>query len=178
MRGGAPARGLGRAVVLAGALAGALAGCAAYQPGSFSSGEAGLDEIFPGERVTVGCLDVAIQRRPDQEESAVLQYRFGNRCNRAIEVDLQRVVVVGRSGDGREVALAPYDPRRELRPARLGGRLVGGEAIAYPTTRPADQVCVDAASIVHAQPARWLCFAAGPALGQEDVLAHDLEDSP
>jgi hypothetical protein len=135
----------------------ALAGCTAYQPGSFHRGPA-PGVAFEGERATVGCLDVAISRRVDYDASAVLQYRFGNRCNRPVEVDLQRVAVVGRFGDGNEVALAPYDPRLELRPVRVSGRRTGREAIAYPTPRPATQVCVDAASLVHAEPARWMCF--------------------
>jgi hypothetical protein len=138
----------------------ALAGCA-YQPGSFRYG-AGPAAAFAGQRATIGCLDVEVARRPDRDAGAVLQYRFGNRCNRPVEVDLHGVAVVGRLGDGRELLLAPYDPRLELRPARLGGRSSGGEAIAYPTPQPAARVCVDAASIVHARPARWLCLGRAP----------------
>ena len=137
-------------------LTSALAGCA-YQPGSFSY--AGPKPAPDGERVTVGCLDLAISRRLDYDASAVIEYWFGNRCNRTIEVDLQRVAVVGRFGDGREVELSPYDPQGELRTRRLSGRLTGREAIAYRTPRgSAAQVCVDAASIVRADPARWVCF--------------------
>jgi hypothetical protein len=138
-------------------LACTIAGCG-YTPGSFSHGYGPLAP-FDGERVTLGCLDLALARRADLAGDAVLQYRFGNRCNRPIEVDLQRVAVVARFGDGREVALSPHDPSSELRAARLAGRHAGREAIAYPTREPTAQVCVDAASIVRAEPAHWLCFA-------------------
>jgi hypothetical protein len=136
----------------------ALAGCSAYQPSSFEHGFGGGAAVFEGERATVGCLDVAIARRPDHDGSAVLQYRFGNRCSRATEVDLQRVAVIGRFADGREESLTAYDPDGVLSPLLLGGRLAGREALAYPTAGVAVQVCVDAASIVHVQPARWMCF--------------------
>ncbi len=156
-------------------LTSALAGCAAYKPGA-------MRPEPRGQMVTVGCLDVAIARRLDHEANAVIYYRLANRCNRPIEVDLQRVAVIGRFGDGAEVALSPYDPDLELRPVQLDGRQTGREAIAYPTPRSAAQVCVDAASIVHAEPARWLCFASrfdvegGRVI--DDVVARDTEETP
>lgn len=151
-----------------------LAGCG-YRPGALIHGvgsQAGLAD----QRVTVDCLDVVVARRPDYDGSVVLQYRFGNRCNRPVQVDLQQVAVAARLDDGREVELSPYDPQLELRPVRLAGRDTGGEAIAYPTQRPTTQVCVDAASIAHARPARWLCFATGAAVDQNQ--ARDLEETP
>jgi hypothetical protein len=155
-------------------LASLLVGCTVYHPGSFTYGAA-----FAGQRATVGCLDVAVARRADHESSAVLQYQFGNRCNRDVEVALGRVAVIARFADGSEEALVPYDPRLEIRLARLSGRLTGQEAIAYPTPRKALQVCADLSTITpsavaHAarrpgapsdpiaptRPPRWLCFAA------------------
>jgi hypothetical protein len=133
-----------------------LAGCSkAYQPGSFAEGRAD----FSGEKVQVGCLDLAISRRPDMGDAAVLDYQFGNRCNHGALVDLARVRVVGRAIDGTERPLAPHDPRHELRPLELDARTIGLEAIAYPAQTPTAQVCVDVASIVHERPARWICFA-------------------
>lgn len=147
----------------------ALVGCA-YQPGSFRTGH-GPEAELAGQRATVGCLDVAVARRLDYLASAVLQYRFGNRCARAALVDLQSVAVIGRLADGREVALSPYDPELELRPVHLGGRLSGGEAIAYPVPAPLAQICVDAASIVRAQPARWMCFETRHDLDTDESIA-------
>jgi hypothetical protein len=139
----------------------ALAGCA-YQPGSFTHGFR-AEAALAAQRATVGCLDLAIARGPDLDASAVLRYWFGNRCNRPVRIDLQRVAVVGHLGDGREVALAPYDPQGELRSASLGGRRDGGEAIAYRAHGPVARVCVDAASIAHARPAWWMCFGTSEA---------------
>jgi hypothetical protein len=150
-------------------LASVLAGCA-YQPGSFTSGP-GPTAVFAGQRATIDCLDVAVARRPDHDGSAVLQYRFGNRCNRPVTVDLARVAVVARFADGAEEALAPYDPDQEIRPAQLAGRGSGGEALAYSTARRAAQVCADLSSIVPpaagaaAASGRWLCFGSAIDVG-------------
>lgn len=163
--------------------ASALAGCTAYQPSSFTR-PGGPASGFVGQRATIGCLDIAVERRADYDASAVLQYQLGNRCNRAVEVDLQQVPVVGRFADGEELALTPYDPDLEIRPVKLAGRLVGAEAIAYRTPRPASQVCVDAARIERpagerafaaAPPARWLCFAARVPI---DELELDTAETP
>jgi hypothetical protein len=135
------------------ALACALAGCA-YQPGSFR--HAAHD--FTGQRATVGCLDIAIERRADASIGPVLDFQFANRCDHAAMVDLGAVAVVGRAADGGEVALRPFDPRAELHPAALDGRSVGTEALAYPSARAVPQICADAAALVHASPPHWLCF--------------------
>jgi len=121
-------------------------GCGGYQPGSFAT--------FVGPRATVGCLDVAVHRRADlADHAAVLEYQFGNRCRAPAVVDLRdvRVVAAGR-------VLAPYDPRSELEPLTIDGRLSGVEAIAYPSGEPLAQVCVDVASLAQAAPERWLCL--------------------
>jgi len=135
-------------------VAAVLVGCA-YKPGSFAGGA----KQFSGQRTTVGCLDLAIARRPELASSAVLEYQFGNRCDRAEVVDLAYVHVVGRTADGAEHRLAPYDPNGELLALELGGRLAGAEAISYPHALPLEQICVDAASVAQQQPERWVCFA-------------------
>ena len=134
----------------------AIAGCT-YQPGSFVHAK----YWFPGQRTTVGCLDVAIERRADREGEAVLGYQFANRCDHAAIVDLAHVHVVGRTLDGAEHSLYAYDPLGQLRPLPLDGRLAGAEAIAYANDdrAPLGEVCVDAATISHADATRWLCFA-------------------
>ena len=95
----------------------------------------------------------------DLPGQSVLAYAFGNRCDHPAVVDLARVSVLGRTVDGREVTLAAFDPRHELRAVALDGRSSGREAIAYPSTVPLAEVCVDAAAIAHESPERWLCFA-------------------
>jgi hypothetical protein len=143
-------------VLVAAAPGALLLGCA-YHPGSYSGARP-----FAGEHVQAGCLDVAIERRADlvgDHAGAVLGYAFGNRCDHPATVDLARVPIVGRTLDGREMNLVAYDPHHELRPLAIDGRMSGGEAISYPSTVPFGEVCVDAASIAHEQPARWVCFA-------------------
>jgi hypothetical protein len=143
----------------------ALLGCA-YQPGSFRY----LPQNFPGQRVTVGCLDLAVERRADLSagpaHGPVLAYQFANRCERPAIIDLAAVTVVGRTPEGAEVGLRPFDPRAELQPVALDGRSVGAEALAYLPDAPADlplpQVCVDAATLAHQGRPHWLCFG-GPA---------------
>lgn len=145
-----------------------LAGCA-YKPGSFEF----AGKRFAGMRTVVGCLDVAIDRRQDlvtpvvadgrqdveSSAAAVLGYEFGNRCDKPELVDLALVDVVGRTADGNEHHLVPYDPGGEVRSLTIDGRFGGSEALAYQWNDQLVQVCVDAASIVHERPERWLCFA-------------------
>ena len=133
----------------------ALVGCA-YRPGSFSHHR----ETFIGQRTTVGCIDLAVERRPDLPGGGtVLGYAFGNRCDRPATIDLARVAVVARTFDGQELDLHAYDPGAEIRELRIDGRATGEEAIAYPARTRFAEVCVDAASIAHETPSRWLCFA-------------------
>lgn len=153
-------------VVIAG-LSGASPACG-YQPGSFTSSP----RSFQGQRVTEGCLDLAVHRRPDRvigpAVGPVLAFAFGNRCDRPAVVDLATVAVLGRTRDGGEVALRPYDPRAELAALWLDGRSTGGEAIAYPTARAISEICVDTASLARVRPARWVCLAskAAPVVGR------------
>jgi hypothetical protein len=139
-----------------------LAACS-YTPGSYAF----YGRSFPGQRVTIGCLDVSIDRRLDMEGRPVLDYQFGNRCDSSIVVDLARVPVVGRTTTGDEVVLAAWDPNGEIGAARLGARQAGGEALAYENLendgQTFAQVCVDAAALAAKREANWICFASRPA---------------
>lgn len=132
-----------------------LLGCA-YKPGSFSHVTGG----FHGQRTTVGCLDVAVERRADVQAGPVLAYAFANRCDLPTTIDLAAVPVIARSGAGDE-RVRPYDPRRELAPTPLDGRTEAAEALAYTgsdDTRDGE-LCVDVGALGHAPP-QWLCFGA------------------
>ena len=143
-------------------------GCASYAPDSFSYPA----RVFPGQRTTVGCIDLSVDRRTDMGDAAVLEYQFGNRCNDAAVVDLQHAHVIGRTLDGTEVQLWPYDPAFEVTVKTLPARKAGSEALAYPAKHQLVQVCVDAASIIeHASGTRWLCFAGKDPTG--DVVAEE-----
>lgn len=137
----------------------AVVGCA-YQPGSFSS----PSREFVGQRVTVGCLDLAVDRRADLSIGPVLAYEFANRCDHAAVVDLGAAAVIGRSAGGGELALQPYDPRGEVHAAELDGRDVGGEVLAYTADRAMVRLCVDAAGLAHTGAPRWLCVGDAPHL--------------
>jgi len=136
----------------------ALIGCA-YKPGSFTWGV----NAFPGQRATVGCLDVAVERRTDFPIGPVIGYQFANRCDHPTRVDLGSIAVVGRDAGGAEVALRAYDPHAELRAVTLDARNIGTESLAYPATHAMAQVCVDVASLERSRPAQWLCFGNAPA---------------
>ena len=108
----------------------------------------------------MGCIDVSVERRPDLiGGGTVLAYEFGNRCDRPATVDLSRVSVVGRTYEGDQTELRAFDPNAEIRPLTIDGRAAGKEAIAYPAHTSFAEVCIDAASLAHEAPARWLCFA-------------------
>jgi hypothetical protein len=137
-----------------------LAACS-YTPGSYAF----YGRSFPGQRVTVGCLDMSIDRRLDMEGRPVLDYQFGNRCDSSVVVDLAHVPVVGRTMAGDEVALAAWDPNHEINAARLGARQAGGEALAYESLDEGQafaQVCVDVATLAGQREPKWICFASRP----------------
>jgi hypothetical protein len=138
------------------AAAGVVLASCAYQAGSFDS----TVRPFVGQRVTVGCLDLAIDRRPDLPNGdSVVSYDFGNRCDHPVVVDLARVAVVGRAADGGRRDLKAYDPDHEIAPMRIDGRAVGGEAIAYSSAVSPHEICIDAATIAHVETTQWLCLA-------------------
>ncbi|HEY5944336.1 MAG TPA: hypothetical protein VIV40_02545 [Kofleriaceae bacterium] len=133
----------------------ALTACA-YSPGSFSH----FRQDFPGQRTTVGCIDLAVERRPDLTGGGtVLAYEFGNRCDHPATIDFATVKVLARTYNGKDLTLAAFDPDWQIRPLQIDGRTTGAEAIAYPADERLAEVCVDVASLTHAAPARWLCFA-------------------
>ena len=144
----------------------AITGCA-YQPSSFRF----QGTQFAGERVRIGCLDLGIARRADMAGTAVMAYRFGNRCHDATTIDLAKLRVTGRTEAGTEITLEPYDPKSELEPLQLDGRWAGGEAIAYPSSEPLAQVCVDLASFARAPASTWRCFDRPPYQPDEIELA-------
>lgn len=145
----------------------AVVGCA-YRPGSFSFPPQPGPDTGTSQRVTVGCLDVAIHRRADGALGPVLGFQFANRCDRPMLVDFAAMTVIGRDAQGDEVSLPPYDPHREVRPMVLDGRNVGAEALLYVADRAVPEVCADAATLVHQAPPSWQCFAApAPQVGRQ-----------
>jgi hypothetical protein len=120
-----------RAVLLVMAT-GASAACASYRAGSFETSGG----PFLGERTTAGCLDLAVEVARDAVATGpVVQYQFGNRCDRVTTIDLGGVRVTGRTASGEEVAMVAYDPYGQIRPLPLDARGAGRERIEYRTSR-------------------------------------------
>jgi len=132
-----------------------LTGCA-YKPGAYEYAR----EPFAGQRVTVGCLDLAIVRRPDTPDGAVVEYQFGNRCDHASPVTLP-IVATGRTPGGQERKLLAFDPNGEIVPLHIDGRSFGKETIEYRADDDygVTQICVDVAAIVKQTPAQSICLA-------------------
>jgi hypothetical protein len=132
-----------------------------YRGGSFS----GPRGAFAGDRVTVGCLDVAVSAVHDAAaEGPAIAYEFGNRCDRPARVDLTAIAVRGRTAGGAEVTLAPFDPLGELRPARLEARRTGREVIEYQAAagEALTLICADVGMIADAAGARQeICVDGG-----------------
>ncbi len=135
-----------------------LVGCG-YRPGSFNSPL----QKFSGSRTTAGCLDITVDRRHDLANGeVVVAFSFGNRCDHPTLVDLAAAVVTGRTTEDRKITLTASDPRGEIAPLRIDARAVGGEAIAYVADASLREVCIDAASIAHAESTAWTCFPSPP----------------
>lgn len=149
-----------RIACITSALACALVGCG-YRPGSFTSSHG----AFTGQRATVGCVDVTVERRPDLPIGPVVSYQFANRCDHPTMVDLAAIAVVGRGPDGADSPLRPYDPHAEIHPVPLDGRRDGAEQLAYLSHGAVTQLCVDVATLGVEPQAQWRCFGTPAAAG-------------
>jgi hypothetical protein len=154
---------LGHRVVTSRLAAVALGGCAlcacAYQPGSF---RAPGQREFGSARATVGCLDVAIAGRWGRSGSIgqVIEFDFGNRCDRPVTVDFTALHAFGVDERGQGHALAIHDPRGEVRPLGLEARTVGREVLELRRRAAVTRLrsaCVDVARIVAGAAPLWIC---------------------
>lgn len=137
------------------------AGCS-YRAGSFAD-RAGT---FPGPRVALPCLDLTVSLVDSAPGAGrVIQYSFGNRCEKSITVNLAAARVTARTTSGKVTDLRPFDPRREIKPLPLDGMLSGREQILYlgPQDVAAASICVDVSLVDGSAPAGLppLCLA-GP----------------
>lgn len=131
-----------------------LAACV-YVPDSFH----GPLAPFPGKRVSLGCIDLAVTLTDDARavHGPVVEYSFGNRCGHAVVVDLASVHVIDSAG----TLLSAYDPRHEIKPLRLDALWSGSERIEYRGTTT-DTVCVDVGELDRSAPTapNWVCLGA------------------
>jgi hypothetical protein len=121
-----------------------------------------------GKLTVVDCLDVAVDPLADPAAAGTaVTYRFGNRCDHAIRVDLGAVQAVGRFADGSRVTLVAYDPEHVIRAGRLDPRRQGRESIEYqhpdePAARPVE-VCLTLGGITGGDPRPPIeCLEAAP----------------
>lgn len=166
-----------RILVIAGVVG--LAGCA-YRPGSFRQ-PLGKAE-FRGERATAGCLDVAVLARTSATASQVVEVHFANRCDRPTVVDFPALRSTGRDAEGREHALAIYDPAGQLRPLTLEARVAAREVIELQATSDAGihltGACLDIAALARAKDARWICVTSDQPPSIEPAADAEPEPAP
>ena len=76
----------------------ALTACA-YSPGSFSH----FQQDFPGQRTTVGCIDLSVERRPDLTSGGtVLAYEF---CSETMRTPAQVLGHLQGAGLGSDLCI-------------------------------------------------------------------------
>lgn len=123
-----------------------VAGCG-YRAGSYSYSGREAE----GVRLAGGCLDVAVAVHPHSTTTRpVLTYALGNRCDRAVAVDLRRATVWGITAGGERIALRVRDPRGELGARRLAAAWFARLALAYDAPGSVDRVCVEVTGIADA----------------------------
>lgn len=125
------------------------AGCA-YQPGALLVAPA--DPSTTVAR-TLDCLDLSVTLAADEHlpaSSALVDYRFGNRCKAPLTIDLAAAIVTGYAADGTATVLELKDGQHQVHPGDLDGEHDGSEALRYDAPKgTADnvRVCVDLARI-------------------------------
>ena len=146
-----------RAVLLAVPLVGCF-----YAPRSYA-----YFEKFPGKRVALSCLDLAVTLSDDDRAKGapIVEYSFGNHCTHDAIVDLPSVRVIGRFPDGTGRALVAYDPRHELRALPIDGWWYGKELVQYnaPEGSPGvNVVCLEVGHVERSPDAtdHWVCLGA------------------
>ncbi len=140
------------------------AGCA-YQPGSLLA--APSDPSTTVAR-TLDCLDLSVTLAADEHlppSSALLDYRFGNRCPAPVSIDLGAAVVTGYAADGTATVLKLKDGQHQVHRGDVDGEHDGSEALRYDAPRGAAgnvRVCVELGRIAaskSAEPER-VCLSA------------------
>lgn len=120
-------------------------GCA-YQPGSLLAAPADPSTTVAQ---TLDCLDLSVTLAADEHlpgSSALVDYRFGNRCKAPVTIDLAAAVVTGYAADGTATVLKLKDGQHQVHPGDLDGEHDGSEALRYDAPKStADnvRVCVD-----------------------------------
>lgn len=162
----------------------ALSACGAYQPGSFESTPALGRHEFRGERITRGCLDIALaaEYNTDAQDPA-LTVTLGNRCDHSLWVHLQRLAVVGTFDGGIGRRLSFYDPRQEIRSGLLEAHATASESFEVVGAHDARELCVSLERLADASsvggPPPQLCIPVeGKPPVEEEAPAGEPEPEP
>ena len=117
---------------------------------------------FPGKRVELPCLDLAVAMTEDaRAPSPIVQYSFGNRCWHSTTVDLVSIHAIGYYDDGHQTELKARDPKQELAVLPIDAQWYGSEEISYEAADGGvpNVVCVDVGRVDGANDgsSRWVC---------------------
>jgi len=137
----------------------ALAGCG-YRAGTYRF----IGAEFPAAHARAGCLDIGVGgHQSSRDDTPVVAYALGNRCDMSAEVDLSAVRAWGIVASGERIPLIPRDPRGEIGRREIAATWAGRAAIEYlPAPRGSRpifvEVCVDLAGIVPELTSFQHCF--------------------
>jgi hypothetical protein len=129
----------------------ALAACGTYEAGSFRAPRPSRE--LPGTHLAFGCVDIAIAFDRADATAAVVEYWFGNGCDRSATIDLTAARVVATTATGEQIELAARDRHHRLHAYSIGARDAGALAVEYVDPRGAPtgelvELCVDARALV------------------------------
>lgn len=122
------------------------------------------------------CLELVVRSVDDEVVSAsfpVLELAGENRCLDPVAVDLREVHLVG-SFEASLSVLALFDPRGEVRAARLGGTRRFRERLAFVSSHRPSEVCIDLAGVAPGLPGGLRCLALPPAPGARTSVGGEL----
>jgi hypothetical protein len=118
-----------------------------------------------GSVARYGCVELSVRGEWRREaEGPVVVIGLGNTCEHSVVIDLGALVVVGVGDSGAGIAMAPYDPDREIRPRRIDARRMGEEWIEFHPVSSTGHLAwldVDASRVVEGAGAqsRWVRIA-------------------
>lgn len=129
-------------------------GCAApYVPGSIL----GSDGEFSNTR-RAGCIDIAAGTKASHEvgsDGVLVWVELGNRCDRAVPIDITRLRVAAHGDNHVSFPLAAFNPRAEIHPAQVAAHASGVERIEfYYVPADATRVCIDWSEMVEEERTR------------------------
>ncbi len=137
-----------------------------YAANSFQTGMLWGGMNFEGTRLSHGCLDIALRAQESLEGDPTIDVSLGNRCHRALNIDLGKLRIRGLFDGEAPQQLSLFDPNNEIRSALLGGNAAAEERLEVAGAHGAYELCVSVDEIVRARdagPPQETCILVGPA---------------